>query len=1034
MKNNDVALIQRILSDDESAFAELVKKHHKAVHALAWRKVGDFHIAEDITQDTFLKVYQRLHTLKDPNLFSGWLYVITTRLCDTWLRKKRILTEPLEDVEPTMTQRDTYSQHVVKDRKNAAVESQREVVKKLLAKLKESERTVMTLHYLGEMKIEEISRFLGVSASTIKSRLRRARNRLQKEEPMIREALENYQITPNLTENIMREIARLKPAAPTGGKPLVPWAIAASSALLIILLLGLGSQHLLRFQQPYSLDAQAKTTVELVDAPIMLNLEVKADVKNQLGSSNPISINENNGQKPDEVLLAAADTEGEDTSAIKQQWIQRNGPETGISMSTLFHTSDGEIYFIHPSNTILKLPVDRSELQTVKDVSDLVTGWDDEILLTELNDRLYSVLSNELYSSTDGGKTWLSVGKCPEGKATKLVTMDEVFYLAHEEHIFRSTDIGQTWTALDKGLTGRINTLDANRNTLFVSTDTGFYRLSADNWQRLQFPVEGAEVFKSFAVTEKDLYVHVETEWRTGDPKDQTWWLFRSTDNGDSWTDITPTNAWQIIDNHPLLTIVAMGNTVLLIGIHDGFVARSIDNGNTWKLEEYTGIPASSYAVSDAVAINESTYFTIGNSGILHSDDGGISWQRIRVSEKSRIDNIIRLKTNNMGDPSASFYAMIINEVFQSNDKGKSWKVVNPKIQIKKPTTYPMAPPKFTRIGGFGGILYAKHGGESLSSEKTGLYRISADGGTFVPIQGMPTLDSRKIKNVWEQRMQGASNLSDEDLFKELKETGIGSTVFFKQLARGEPHKQNQQIKNQLYTEQIELFMFGLRGGFAVSGDTFYIEYNCKLFRWEPGDKEWHDTGVEETTPELVYRKAAEAFEQEGLAQDKIMEIITSWFGGFKLAVSGDTVYVGKRDGHLLASFDRGDDWIDLTPFLPFPVKAFKDIVFVGDTVCVATDVGVFASDQGNNWGAITDSDGTNLNMDILAVDGNRLYGVTKRTADYYGVTNFYRLEEGIWKRIATEVPDRVNSLVVDGNTLYVATEDRGMLHFTLEE
>ena len=51
MKNDDVALIQRILAGDETAFAELVNKYQKPVHTLAWRKIGDFHIAEDITQD-----------------------------------------------------------------------------------------------------------------------------------------------------------------------------------------------------------------------------------------------------------------------------------------------------------------------------------------------------------------------------------------------------------------------------------------------------------------------------------------------------------------------------------------------------------------------------------------------------------------------------------------------------------------------------------------------------------------------------------------------------------------------------------------------------------------------------------------------------------------------------------------------------------------------------------------------------------------------------------------------------------------------
>ena len=72
------------------------------------------------------------------------------------------------------------------------MEAQREVVKKLLAKLQESERTVLTLHYFGEMSSAEISAFLGVSANTIRSRLRRAQQRLRKDEPMIREALEKF--------------------------------------------------------------------------------------------------------------------------------------------------------------------------------------------------------------------------------------------------------------------------------------------------------------------------------------------------------------------------------------------------------------------------------------------------------------------------------------------------------------------------------------------------------------------------------------------------------------------------------------------------------------------------------------------------------------------------------------------------------------------------------------------------------------------------------------------------------------------------
>ena len=284
MKNEDVELIQQFLSGDENAFVSLVRKYQKQVHALAWRKIGDFHIAEEITQDTFLKVYQKLSTLKNLNQFSGWLYVIATNQCREWLRKKRIETESLDETE--LIDETAYSKYVAEEQARVNVETQREVVKKLLAKLKESERTVITLHYFGEMTIEEISRFLGVSASAIKLRLHRARQRLQKEEPMIREAISNFQLSPNLTESIIQKVERIKPAAPSSGsKPFIPWVIGASSALLIVLMFGMGSQYLAYFQQPYSLDAQSEIAVELMDAPIVLNLEAKPNDRNLLGGT-----------------------------------------------------------------------------------------------------------------------------------------------------------------------------------------------------------------------------------------------------------------------------------------------------------------------------------------------------------------------------------------------------------------------------------------------------------------------------------------------------------------------------------------------------------------------------------------------------------------------------------------------------------------------------------------------------------------------------------------------------------------------------
>ena len=189
MRNDDVALIQRILSGDENAFASLVRKYQQQVHAFARRKIGDFQIAEDITQETFLQVYQKLETLDDPTLFSQWLYAIANRLCIAWFRKNRLQTEPLEEVCILGIEREPYSRYVASEHAKIAAEAQRDLVEKLLAKLKESDRKVITLHYFEEMTSSEIGEFLGVSENTIKSRIRRARQQLKKYESIVREVL-----------------------------------------------------------------------------------------------------------------------------------------------------------------------------------------------------------------------------------------------------------------------------------------------------------------------------------------------------------------------------------------------------------------------------------------------------------------------------------------------------------------------------------------------------------------------------------------------------------------------------------------------------------------------------------------------------------------------------------------------------------------------------------------------------------------------------------------------------------------------------
>ena len=304
MDKDDVQLIHNVLSGDDEAFSTLVQKYQKSVHALAWRKIGDFHYAEEITQDTFLQAYQKLPTLKNRNQFAGWLYIITNNLCTDWLRKQRPALQSLGDASMRAIDKLTYERYISEQRETEATERRHEIVKQLLEKLPESERTVVTLYYLGEMTTKEIGKFLGVSVHTITSRLQRARERLQtSDERLINETLGGRQLSGNLLENIMRQIADIKPVSPPTGKPLLPWMALGTATVLVILLLGVSHQYLARFQRPYSFEAQAEPTIEIIEAPVVLETDAKPDGRNQIGQAATPGKNSSTGSQVSEDVI-----------------------------------------------------------------------------------------------------------------------------------------------------------------------------------------------------------------------------------------------------------------------------------------------------------------------------------------------------------------------------------------------------------------------------------------------------------------------------------------------------------------------------------------------------------------------------------------------------------------------------------------------------------------------------------------------------------------------------------------------------------
>ena len=912
MKNEDAQLINRFLTGDESAFTILVKKHQKRVHALAWRKVGDFHIAEELTQDTFLKVYQKLGTLKNPNQFAGWLYVITDRVCTGWYRKQKPQMKSLETTSEEEIDGLSYRSYEDEQRENASVEYRRGFIKNLLEQLPESERTVVTLHYLGEMTCKAISEFLGVSPNTVKSRLQRARNRLKEQENMIRETLGSVQLPANFTENIMRQIADIKPIAPTSSKPLVPWAAAAATAIFIFLIMGVGSEYLARFQKPYTVNAQSETTVEIIDAPIVLDTQAKRDLRNQAGRFETDSKRSGIGPQVSEpfVLAAATEVEDEKITPTKQQWMQASGPE-GVSILGFLASAKGDVYTASPIGIYRLTP--NKETWTLVNAS-VTNGQLYQMPMTERDDTLYIVSVKEVFSSTDRGKTWNALGSRPKGKAIGLIITDQVLYLAVEKGIYQSKDSGKQWTDLkdgfnfdDESTDEKIAAVTSIGNTVFVLTNRELYRLDSGTWKKLPIEIHSPfNAFDSLAVSESDLYVAVSPNYsRMKSPEAQKqygesimkgkihWAIFHSTDLGNSWTEITPRNVSFSMQPARDIKLMVAGKTLLAVSNSNGI--RSRDGGQTWT--DLGKIPYTP-SYTPAVAIDENTFYA-GKYEIYRTTDGGESWGPfMRGTVGTGMRNLVAFKNG--------LYVHNDRKIVKSTDGGESWTPVNFSAGLNAPRDPDFPNQRLVVADDVPyGIFREKwrprfFGSPTTIKSKLRIFRLSADSNTLTPVQGLPSFEY------------------DDEL----------------------------DTKNLLAGE-VTL------GELAVSDKTFYIEYRRELFKCKPGTWKWTSTGLTDNGKQPHNSRK-----------------------GFRLAVSSETVYVGQREGQLFQSFDGGTNWKDVTPNLPLQFKRFKEIIFVGSAVYVSTGKGVLTSQNGEHWRVLTDNEGERLIVASLAVDDTTVYGV----------------------------------------------------------
>jgi RNA polymerase sigma-70 factor (ECF subfamily) len=177
---NEPELIQSSAHGDRDAFALLLERYQKQVYHHALRMVGNPEDAADLTQETFLKVWQGLAAFQGESAFSTWLYRVTGNVCIDFLRreKKRQGDLSLEGSEGALCAAvpdAAPSPHGALEEKERA----RSLQAGLLA-LSPEHRQVLVLREINGLSYEEIGQALGLSPGTVKSRIARARLSLAK--------------------------------------------------------------------------------------------------------------------------------------------------------------------------------------------------------------------------------------------------------------------------------------------------------------------------------------------------------------------------------------------------------------------------------------------------------------------------------------------------------------------------------------------------------------------------------------------------------------------------------------------------------------------------------------------------------------------------------------------------------------------------------------------------------------------------------------------------------------------------------------
>lgn len=187
----------------EEGFREVVSRYANALYAVSYSVLGDYHLAQDVAQEAFIKAYLKRRSLDNPEKIGSWLTSIARNLSLDLKRKRKRMVQV---VEQSFQEKAIFQLIETKETETS------DRVWQALYELKEDVRTSVVLHYMGGYSMAEIASMLACSTSAIESRVRRARAKMKKEmNEMVEKNLSEQNVGEEFERKVFKEL-RLRSA------------------------------------------------------------------------------------------------------------------------------------------------------------------------------------------------------------------------------------------------------------------------------------------------------------------------------------------------------------------------------------------------------------------------------------------------------------------------------------------------------------------------------------------------------------------------------------------------------------------------------------------------------------------------------------------------------------------------------------------------------------------------------------------------------------------------------------------------------